>query len=188
MTSQTVTNQLTHIHSLQSYLAKQHTMLREQLAELQKNPAFRTPESLPRQTSENMRQTKHLRAKIRDAEDRLSNLEYAAANGGHSRQRSISSSITHSHSRSNSLHTPTTSITPGSALATSADALSEILEAQRELDTLRKAVEAVEREIDEFAGLPAERESARREVGRLEVELDGLRRTRDGLFGGLVGR
>lgn len=70
----------------------------------------------------------------------------------------------------------------------SAEAISEMLEQQRELDDLRDRVVRLENQVNEFAGLPADREAARKEVGKLEVELDGLRRKRDGLFEGLVVR
>ena len=63
-----------------------------------------------------------------------------------------------------------------------------MLEQQKALDELRERVEGLEREVGEFAGLPADKESARREVGKLEVELDEVRRRRDALFEELVGR
>lgn len=68
----------------------------------------------------------------------------------------------------------------------SVEAIAQILEQQEKLDELRGRVEGLEREVKRYAGLPAEKDAARREVGRLEVELDGVRRRRDGLFEGLV--
>lgn len=62
-----------------------------------------------------------------------------------------------------------------------------MLEQQAALDGLKDTVEALEKQLEVFAGLPADREAARKEVGKLEVELDALRRKRDELFGGLVG-
>ncbi|KAJ4291040.1 hypothetical protein N0V90_010237 [Kalmusia sp. IMI 367209] len=159
-TSQTLANSITHIQTLQRYLDKQQSLLRAQLNELQTNPAFSVPPSLQRQTTEQARQTKHLRAKIREYEDRLSSLE--------------------------SSHTKN-AVTPTSKNAGSADAIADMLEQQTALGALRDHVEALEREVDVFAGLPADREAARKEVGKLEVELDNVRRKRDALFEGLVG-
>jgi len=158
-TSQTLTNNLAHISSLQAYLDKQQSRLRTQLTELQTNPAFSTPASLQRQTTEQVRQTKHLRAKIREYEDKLSSLQSAQARN---------------------------TTTPSSKKIGSAEALADMLEQQTALKALTQEVEALESEVDAFAGLPADREAARKEVGKLEVELDNLRRERDALFEGLV--
>lgn len=79
-------------------------------------------------------------------------------------------------------------MTPGSKYIGSADAIGEILEQQKALDEMRQKVEGLERELDEFAGLPADREAARKEVGKLEVGLDEIRRQRDELFEALVGK
>jgi HAUS augmin-like complex subunit 1 len=151
-TVQNLTNQLAHIQTLQDYLTKQQALLRTQLAALQTNPAFKAPANLQRQTTEHTRQTKHMRTKIREYEDKLSSLQ---AN----------------HSRT---------MTPGSKYIGSAEAIGEMLEQQRALDELRERVEG------RFAGLPADREAARKEVAKLEVRLDEVRRTRDETFEGLV--
>jgi HAUS augmin-like complex subunit 1 len=79
-------------------------------------------------------------------------------------------------------------MTPGSKYIGSAEAIGEMLEQQRALDELRERVEGLEREVGEFAGLPADREAARKEVGKAEVRLDEVRRRRDELFEGLVGK
>jgi HAUS augmin-like complex subunit 1 len=160
-TTQTLTNNLAHIQTLQAYLDKQHSLLRTQLKELQTNPAFTAPPSLPRQTTEQTRQTKHLRTKIREYEDRLASLQ--ASQGRNA-------------------------ATPASKNVSSAEAIADMLEQQAALDALRLKVESLEKEVDEFAGLPADKEAARREVAKLEVELDNVRRRRDALFEGLVGR
>jgi HAUS augmin-like complex subunit 1 len=157
-TSQNLSNQLAHIQTLQNYLDKQQSVLRTQLHELQTNPAFKTPSNLQRQTTEQTRQVKHLRAKIREYEDKLASLQAS--------------------------HAP--SATPGSKQIGSAEAINGMLEQQKGLDTLRERVEGLEREVGEFAGLPADREAARKEVAKLEVRLDEARRTRDELFEGLV--
>ncbi|KAF2827371.1 hypothetical protein CC86DRAFT_348776 [Ophiobolus disseminans] len=159
-TSQNLTNQLAYIQTLQDYLTKQHSLLRAQLNALGTNPAFVAPSNLQRQTTEQTRQTKHLRTKIREYEDKLSSLQL-------------------NQSRS---------MTPGSKYIGSADAIGEMLEQQKALDEVREKVEGLEREVGEFAGLPADREAARKEVGKLEVRLDEVRRRRDELFEGLVGK
>ncbi|KAI4921951.1 hypothetical protein J4E90_000379 [Alternaria incomplexa] len=158
--SQNLTNQLQHIHTLQSYLDKQQALLRTQLHELQTNPAFATPSNLQRQTTEQTRQVKHLRNKIREHEDKLSSLQS-------------------SQSRN---------MTPGSKNVGSAEAITDMLEQQKALDELRERVEGLEKQVGEFGGLPADKEAARKEVGKLEVRLDELRRRRDELFEGLVGQ
>lgn len=158
-TSQTLSTSITHIQTLQRYLDKQHTLLRVQLKELQSNPAFSAPPSLQRQTTEQARQTKHVRAKIREYEDRLLSLEHHQAKGA---------------------------ATPASKGVSSAEAIADMLEQQTSLNALRQRVEGLEREVDEFAGLPADREVARKEVGKLEINLDNVRRRRDALFEGLV--
>ncbi|RYN69803.1 hypothetical protein AA0119_g11302 [Alternaria tenuissima] len=157
--SQSLTNRLAHIHTLQNYLDKQQILLRTQLHELQTNPAFATPSSLQRQTTEQTRQVKHLRTKIREHEDKLSSLQS-------------------SQSRN---------MTPGSKNIGSAEAITDMLEQQKVLDELRERVEGLERQVAEFGGLPADKEAARKEVGKLEVRLDELRRSRDELFEGMVG-
>jgi len=79
-------------------------------------------------------------------------------------------------------------MTPGSKHIGSAEAIGEMLEQQKALDELREKVEGLEREVGEYAGLPADREAARKDVGKLEVKLDEVRRRRDELFEGLVGK
>lgn len=124
------------------------------------NPAFATPPSLQRQTADQTRQTKHLKTKIREHEDKLAALQA-------SQNRNM---------------------TPGSKYIGSAEAIVEMLEQQKALDEIRARVEGLESEVAQFAGLPAEREAARKEVAKLEVRLDEVRRKRDELFEGLVGR
>ncbi|KAF2444065.1 hypothetical protein P171DRAFT_485530 [Karstenula rhodostoma CBS 690.94] len=158
--SQTLANNIEHVRTLQRYLDKQHTLLRSQLNELRSNSAFSAPPSLQRQTTEQTRQTKHLRTKIREYEDRLASLEYQQAK---------------------------TAATPASKSVSSAEAIADMLEQQASLSALRQRVESLEREVDEFAGLPADREAARKEVSKLEIELDNVRRRRDALFEALVG-
>ncbi|KAF2267657.1 hypothetical protein CC78DRAFT_530737 [Lojkania enalia] len=156
--SQSLANQLAHIRTLQRYLQKQYALLRSQLSELQSNPAFSAPPSLQRQTTDQVRQTKHLRSKIREYEDRLSTLQSAHARGSRGQE------------------------------VASAEAIADMLEQQSALDELRRRVEDLETRVDEFAGLPADKEAARKDVGRMEVELDALRRQRDGLFERMVAR
>ncbi|CAI6338418.1 unnamed protein product [Periconia digitata] len=158
LTSQTLTNNLAHIRTLQAYLQKQHTLLREQLHSIQTDPAFATPQNIQRQTTEQIRQTKHLRTKIREHEDRLSALQSSGR----------------------------AAATPASKNVSSAEAIADMLEQQSVLDKFKDKVEALEKEVGVYKGLPADKESARREVARLEVELDLVRRKRDDLFANLV--
>jgi HAUS augmin-like complex subunit 1 len=162
--SQTLSNHLAHVRTLQSYLDKQYFLLRSQLSELQSNPAFVPPPTLQRQTADQVRQTKHLRSKIRECEDKLSSLQH-----------------TQQHGRRGS------TITPRTADAESTEAIAQMLEQQTRLEEIRRNVEGLEREVEVYGGLPADREAARKEVGKLEVELDNVRQRRDALFEGLVG-
>jgi len=162
--SQTLSNHLAHVQTLQSYLDKQHSLLRNQLSDLQSNPAFAPPPALQRQTADQVRQTKHLRSKIRECEDKLSSLQ-----------------LTQQHGRRSSTATPRT------ADAKSTEAIAQMLEQQTMLEEIRRNVEGLEREVEVYGGLPADREAARKEVGKLEVEMDNVRRRRDALFEGLVG-
>lgn len=76
--------------------------------------------------------------------------------------------------------------TPASRDVSSAEAIADMLEQQSVLDELRERVEALEREVDVYKGLPADKEAARREVSKLEVDLDIMRQKRDQLFANLV--
>ncbi|KAF2176397.1 hypothetical protein K469DRAFT_645875, partial [Zopfia rhizophila CBS 207.26] len=156
-TSQTLNQHLDHLHIMQKYLSAQLTLLRTQLSELQTNPAFTAPSSLQRQTTEQNRQIKHLRSKIREYEDKLSSI-----------------SLTQDRNRGEDVG--------------SAEAIASMLDQQVALDELRDQVERLEDNVGKYAGLPADKEAARKEVGKLEVELDAVRRRRDGLFEGLIGR
>lgn len=78
-------------------------------------------------------------------------------------------------------------MTPGAKHIASTEVIADMLEQQKALDEIRTRVEGLEAEVGEFAGLPAEREAARKEVAKLEVRLDEVRRRRDELFEGLVG-
>lgn len=155
---QNLTNQLTHIETLQAYLSKQQGLMQAQLDEFQSDPAFSTPPTLQRQTNEQTRQTKHLRTKIRELEDKLASLQ--------------------------TFHNRT--MTPSSKNVGSAEAITDMLQQQETIDLLRTRVEGLEKQVGEFAGLPADREAARKEVAKLEVKLDELRRQRDDMFEGLV--
>ncbi|KAF2869102.1 hypothetical protein BDV95DRAFT_112407 [Massariosphaeria phaeospora] len=158
-TAQTLTNHLAHLTTLHTYLQKQHALLRAHLSTLRTTPAFSTPPNQARHTADHARQTKHLRAKLREHEDKLAALQGQAR---------------------------VAAATPKSADVGSAEAIAEMLEQQKALDEWKGRVEALEEEVGEFGGLPADRDAARKEVGRLEVELDTVRRRRDALFEGLV--
>ncbi|KAL4868587.1 hypothetical protein BDV12DRAFT_96203 [Aspergillus spectabilis] len=74
-------DQMRRVESLQSYLEKELVTLREQLAELRSNPAFETPANLPALTSEWIRGTKLLSAKVCEYQDRTAALERSRNRG-----------------------------------------------------------------------------------------------------------
>ena len=166
-TIQSLSTQLDHLHSLQTYLSTQHAHLLSQLAALQTDPAFRTPQTLQRQAADQSRQVKTLKAKIRDVEDRVGGLQ----GGGGRRDRNPNPEKDRNH---------------GTGDAVLADQVAEMVESQERIERARVRVERLEAKVDEFAGLPPDREAARKEVARPEVELNELRRRRDGLFEGML--
>jgi len=159
-TSASFSTHLDSLHILQSYLTTHLTTLRTDLSTLH-SPAFSTPASLPRQTIDWTRQTKHLRTKLREYEDRLSSLTPATTTG------------------SGAGRPPE----PASAAG-----IMQLVEQEAALGELRARVEELEGQVRRFRGLPMEKEAARREVRRLEAEVETVRRRRDGLFEGLVDR
>lgn len=157
-TSASLSTHLDSLHTLQSYLTTHLTTLRTDLSTLH-SPAFSTPASLPRQTTDWTRQTKHLRTKLREYEDRLSSLTPATTTG------------------SGAGRPPE----PASAAG-----IAQLVEQEAALGELRARVEELEGQVRRFRGLPMEKEAARREVRRLEAEAETVKRRRDGLFEGLV--
>lgn len=107
---------------------------------------------------------KTLKAKIRDVEDRVGGLQSGGAKGRRDKDRSTNGEVV------------------------LADRVAQMMETQERLERARLRVEKLEAKVDEFAGLPPDREAARREVAKLEVELDGLRRKRESLFEGMLGK
>lgn len=81
-TSHRLTQHLTHLSTLSSYLETEHAHLRAQLDSLTTNPSFTTPPALPRQSADWNRQTKQLRAKVREYEDRLASLALQPGSAG----------------------------------------------------------------------------------------------------------
>ncbi|KAF2500579.1 hypothetical protein BU16DRAFT_614310 [Lophium mytilinum] len=69
----------------------------------------------------------------------------------------------------------------------SAAGLAVLEERERGLLELWERVAELEAQVQGFKGLPMEKEGARREVRRVEGELEALKRRRDGMFEGLVG-
>lgn len=63
-----------------------------------------------------------------------------------------------------------------------------MLEQQQALEEFKERVEELERAVSEFSGLPADKETARKEVAKLEVKLNEVRGKRNMLFEGLVGK
>ena len=58
-------------------------------------------------------------------------------------------------------------MTPGSKQVASAEAITEMLEQQQALEELRESVEALEGEVEEFGGLPADLAAASRRERRV---------------------
>jgi HAUS augmin-like complex subunit 1 len=104
--------------------------------------------------------TKGLRGKLREAEGQLATL---------------SQSQSQAQSRN------------GDGEIGTAGGLAAFEERERGLLELRGRVADLENRVQGFKGLPMEKEGARQEVRRVEGELEGLERRRDGLFEGLVG-
>jgi HAUS augmin-like complex subunit 1 len=77
-TSQTLAQQLLRLTQLQKALEKELVSLRTQLSEL-RSPAFQAPLALQRQTLDWNRNTKQLRAKLTEYQDRLAGLGNAAS-------------------------------------------------------------------------------------------------------------
>ncbi|KAJ9647192.1 hypothetical protein H2199_002179 [Coniosporium tulheliwenetii] len=77
-TSHRLSQHLTDLSTTTSYLSAEHANLLAQLDSITTNPAFTTPPTLPRETAAWTRQTKQLRAKVREYEDKLASLPSAA--------------------------------------------------------------------------------------------------------------
>jgi len=143
-----------------------------------------------------VRQTKGLKAKIREGEEKIAKLSLLATAastpqqarniGGFGHSRTNSGRSIPSSSSSSYPATVGVSGISGSGEAGMAERVAEMLEQVERLEGLRGEVEELEDEVRKYGGLPAEKEAARREVGKLEVELDGWRRGREGVFEGLV--
>ncbi|OCL05157.1 hypothetical protein AOQ84DRAFT_433158 [Glonium stellatum] len=157
-TAATLSTQLDSLHTLQTYLHSHLASLRTDLTALH-SPTFSPPTSLPRQTTDWTRQTKHLRTKLREYEDRLASLSPPPP-------PSLATTLS-------GIGRGARPPDPGSAAG-----IAQLVELEEALEGLRARVEELE----------AQKEGARREVRRLEGEVERARRRRDGLFEGLVER
>ncbi|KAF2814058.1 uncharacterized protein BDZ99DRAFT_230717 [Mytilinidion resinicola] len=156
-TSHSLTTTLHHLRTLHTALSTTLSDLRNELHAL-RAPAYTVPATLPRQTADRARVTKQLRAKQRECETALAELSRA-----------------------------TTTPKNGQDDVRTAAGLAVLEARERELLELRARVVELEAQVQEFRGLPMEKEGARREVRRAEGELEALLRRRDGMFEGLVG-
>lgn len=159
LTTQThaLSQQLHRVNHVHGHLQSQLSGLRAQLRELQPSrearggSSFAAPLSLPQQTQEWSRNTKMLRAKVAEYEDRLQAL--AAGFSG----------------------------------AEYGVGVEDVVQAERDVLQARHSVAQMEAQLRGFEGLPPDRDAARREVKRLEGEVEALKRERDAVFAAMVG-
>jgi HAUS augmin-like complex subunit 1 len=63
----------------------------------------------------------------------------------------------------------------------------DLVRLEQEVLESQKTVEGLARNIRGFEGLPPDRDAARKEVRRLEKEVEGLKSERDSVFAAMVG-
>ncbi|KAK7520020.1 uncharacterized protein IWZ02DRAFT_490127 [Phyllosticta citriasiana] len=182
---------------------------------LSTDPALAPHAALPRQTTDFVRQTKHLLPKLREYEERLAalaaNCPWSPANASATRPSTAGStastgstlgapgntSPTLSRHRSpnaaarrspaaDDRHEPQTHLLSSPLNPFSASALAALVAQTRDVDALRQEVEASESQVRAFMGLPADRDEARRVVLAREAQLAQLRAERDLAFEELV--
>ncbi|KAF2099994.1 hypothetical protein NA57DRAFT_75496 [Rhizodiscina lignyota] len=155
--SHALSQQLHRLNHLHSYLQSQMFALRAQLRDIQPSKdttanTFSVPLSLPQQTQEWTRNTKMLKAKVAEYEERLN---------------ALSASL------------------PGSEYSVGVE---DVVELENEVVDMRKRVNQLESQIKGFEGLPPDRDAARKEVKRIEKEVELLKRERDKVFAEMVGK
>lgn len=165
LTQQTLTQSLLRLTQLQRRLETHLQALRAANHEL-RSESFQAPRELARQTLDWNRNTKQLRLKITEYNDRLGTLSPS--------QESPSpyNSPRRNHSRSN-----TVSLTP----------VEEVVEKEKRVLELGEKVRELEEQVKAFKGLPGDKDDARKEVEKIRKENEKLRQKRDRLFEGLVG-
>ncbi|KAE9988880.1 hypothetical protein EG328_005590 [Venturia inaequalis] len=165
LTQQTLTQSLIRLTQLQKRLETHLQSLWSANHEL-RSENFQAPRELARQTLDWNRNTKQLRSKITEYNDRLSTLNpYQGSPSPYSSPR-------RNHSRSN-----TVSLTP----------VEEVVEKEKRLLELGEKVRELEEQVKAYKGLPKDKDDARKVVEKIRKENDKLRQKRDRLFEGLVG-
>ncbi|KAK8190868.1 hypothetical protein BKA81DRAFT_307016 [Phyllosticta paracitricarpa] len=144
---------------------------------LSTDPALAPHAALPRQTTDFVRQTKHLLPKLREYEERLAALAANCAPNAAARRSPAA----------DDRHEPPTHLLSSPLNPFSASALAALVAQTRDVDALRQEVEASESQVRAFKDLPADRDEARRVVLAREAQLAQLRAERDVAFEGLVG-
>lgn len=147
-TSHGLSQSMLQLQHLQARLESELLSLRSQLNEV-RSQAFQPPMSLPRQTMEWNRNTKQLRSKLEEYENRLASLDA----GGDGSASSL---------------------------------IEEITSSEGEVGALSEKVQKLETQLQAFKGLPKNKNAARKEVQRVEKELNDFQKRRDALFEGLV--
>ncbi|KAF2419780.1 hypothetical protein EJ08DRAFT_654007 [Tothia fuscella] len=148
-TSHHLMQHLLRLTQLQRRLETELLSLHKQLAQLQ-SPSYQPPPNLARQTLEWTRNTKQLRAKLGEYNDRLASL---AADSNEKQSGAL---------------------------------IEQIVEREGLILGLGDRVAMLEERVEQFRGLPGDRDGARREVERVQNELGRLQRRRDAFFEGLV--
>jgi HAUS augmin-like complex subunit 1 len=128
-----------------------------------RSESFAAPRELARQTLDWNRNTKQLRSKVAEYNDRLGALNPLQV--GHS---------PYSSPRKNDSPAPRTPV-------------EEVVEQEKRVLQLGEEVKELEEQVKAFKGLPKDANEARREVENLRQANERLKQTRDRLFENLVG-
>ncbi|KAF1982065.1 hypothetical protein K402DRAFT_407971 [Aulographum hederae CBS 113979] len=162
-TFHTLSQHLAHLTALHSYLQNHIQGLRLLLSDV-KGEQFKPPRELPKQTADWTRNTKILKGKIREYEERLANLTSGPMPGPSPRKGG--------------------DVAFGGKDAT----LGKLAELEESILDLRNEVQLVEKDVRRYEDLPPSMSQARKKVELKELELNKLRDKRDRLFEALVER
>lgn len=73
------------------------------------------------------------------------------------------------------------------AAGVQAVSVEDVVQLEKELLTLRAKLAQSQGQVKAYEGLPPNKDAARKEIKRLETELEGLKRERDRIFADMVG-
>jgi len=164
LTQQTLTQSLLRLAQIQRRLETHLQSLRSANHEL-RSESFQAPRELARQTLDWNRNTKQLRSKITEYNDRL-----GTVNPSHA-------SLSPYNSPRKAGRSNTVTLTPA----------EEVVEKEKKVLELGEKVRDLEEQVKAFKGLPKDKDDARREVEKIRKENERLRQNRDRLFEELVG-